>query len=119
MSAILSSTFWLLLNTPMVPPERTAKNHVVPMVDLNPAASSHKRRRSLCEQQTQLFRKRRRPGAWRCLTSHICLSLILGVHIAGPTLSFVSLIEESNTPDRIVLGKYCTIWFIALDRLGV
>ncbi|OSD02489.1 hypothetical protein PYCCODRAFT_1435482 [Trametes coccinea BRFM310] len=46
MSAILSSTFWLLLNTPMVPPERTAKNNVVPMVDLNPAASSHKRRRS-------------------------------------------------------------------------
>ncbi|KAI0330807.1 hypothetical protein GY45DRAFT_1323154 [Cubamyces sp. BRFM 1775] len=48
MSALLSSTFWLLLNTPMIPPEHDlkAKRNVVPMVELGATASSHKRRRS-------------------------------------------------------------------------
>ena len=50
MSALLSSTFWLLLNTPMVPPEHDlkARRNVVPMVELGATASSHKRRRSVC-----------------------------------------------------------------------
>ncbi|KAI8971152.1 hypothetical protein BD414DRAFT_426679 [Trametes punicea] len=54
MSALLSSTFWLLLNTPIVPPERKPKTKAVPMVDLSPTASPHRRRRSVCS-----FRRRR------------------------------------------------------------
>ncbi|EIW59557.1 uncharacterized protein TRAVEDRAFT_46860 [Trametes versicolor FP-101664 SS1] len=44
MSALLSSTFWLLLNTPMVPPEPKTRTKSVPMVDLNRTKSKRSRR---------------------------------------------------------------------------
>ncbi|KAH9846408.1 hypothetical protein C2E23DRAFT_890856 [Lenzites betulinus] len=45
MSALLSSTFWLLLNTPMVPPEPKPKTKAVPMVDLNKTRGTKRARR--------------------------------------------------------------------------
>ncbi|KAI0351431.1 hypothetical protein OH77DRAFT_1524132 [Trametes cingulata] len=45
MSALLSSTFWLLLNTPMVPPEPKPRTKAVPMVDLSATASSRSKSR--------------------------------------------------------------------------
>ncbi|KAI0823170.1 hypothetical protein BC628DRAFT_1421036 [Trametes gibbosa] len=45
MSALLSSTFWLLLNTPMVPPESKPRSKAVPMVDLNKIRGTKRSRR--------------------------------------------------------------------------
>ncbi|KAI0761992.1 hypothetical protein BD413DRAFT_485180 [Trametes elegans] len=48
-TALLSSTFWLLLNTPMVPPERKTRSKSVPMVNLGATTTlSHSRRSSVC-----------------------------------------------------------------------
>ncbi|KAI0718227.1 hypothetical protein C8T65DRAFT_639420 [Cerioporus squamosus] len=39
----LSSTFWLLLNTPMIPPEDQAESKPVQMVDFSDTHETHSR----------------------------------------------------------------------------
>ncbi|KAI0671091.1 hypothetical protein C8Q78DRAFT_1153847 [Trametes maxima] len=46
MSVLLTSTFWLLLNTPMIPPEPKPRTNAVPMVNLRAKKSSRRRRAS-------------------------------------------------------------------------
>lgn len=47
LGARLTSTFWLLLNTPMIPPEKKPQSEAVQLTDFSAKRSSHSRETSV------------------------------------------------------------------------